>query len=72
MRKLNLNRHAAQEQRAKQQSQVQIINHAEWITRNDVAVKWFLRSFRARIVCHFKAASFLSLLILILISPDDK
>jgi hypothetical protein len=38
-RKLNLDRRAAQKQRAKQQSQVQIVRHDECITRNGLDVK---------------------------------
>jgi hypothetical protein len=48
VRKLNLDRHAAQKQRAKQQSQVQFLRHVEWITRNGVGVKWFFGSFSAQ------------------------
>jgi len=45
---LNLDRRAARKQRAKQQSQVQIIRHDESITRIGWPVKWFLRLFCAR------------------------
>jgi hypothetical protein len=44
---LNLDRRAAQKQRAKQQSQVQFIRHAECITRIGLPVKWFFRPFCA-------------------------
>jgi hypothetical protein len=54
-RKLNLDRRAAKKQRAKQQSQVQIIRHDEWITRNGLNVKWFFSPLRAEgfsLPCH--------------------